>query len=481
VFRESCIALLFVGMSVRTSAAIITFEGLQDSAILTTQIPGLTFSNTQILTAGISLNEFEFPPRSGTNVASDNGGPISISFATPVTTFSGYFTYLSPLTLTAFGSANNTLATAHSLFVNNLACLAGPPCSGIPGSSPNELLQVSSATGISRVSIAGNPAGGSFVLDEATIGPEVMNSIPEPGTAAFMLLGGLLFVRFRVASVIHLLRLLFLPIAIAGMLDQIALGQTQLPPARALPPSIAPNAPCTITVFVGFPDDMVIPGSVTLMRLSSNGPPVVVGQLRDDGSTGDAVAGDTVYTIAFTTTEPAAGQITLQVSAAFRGQLRRVISPLLTIPVTSDATLPSDPGLPGTLTLAGIDADHNGVRDDVQRHIAMTYPSSATTRAALTDLANSIQMLIVNAADSQTTASNVMALGHALECSISIHGLTAASDMANTLRAQILNTISRSQAYLAATDSFSGHVYTFAPSPAQQKALCTFNPDVLPN
>jgi len=46
--------------------------------------------------------------------------------------------------------------------------------------------------------------------------------------------------------------------------------------------------------------------------------------------------------------------------------------------------LPPDPGAAGKLTLSGIDSDNDGVRDDVQRWIVMTYPNSQKTRAALT-------------------------------------------------------------------------------------------------
>src|ERR1035438_2645635 len=99
-------------------AATITFEGLPDSTIVTNQYPGLTFSNAIILTAGISLNEFEFPPHSGVNVVSDNGGPISIDFASPVQSFGGYFTYAEPLTIQAFDASDSLLASSSSLFSN---------------------------------------------------------------------------------------------------------------------------------------------------------------------------------------------------------------------------------------------------------------------------------------------------------------------------------------------------------------------------
>src|ERR1017187_371454 len=169
-------------LALRADTIIIDFEGFPDSTILTTQYPGLTFSNTIILTAGIGLNEFELPPFSGTNVAFDNNGPISISFASPVLSFSGYFTYAEPLTLAGFNAASTEVASATSAFSSNLAL------SGDLGSTPNEFLQVSFAGGISSVTITGDPGGGSFALDDATYTtPDT--TVPEPDTIFLLLIG----------------------------------------------------------------------------------------------------------------------------------------------------------------------------------------------------------------------------------------------------------------------------------------------------
>ena len=45
--------------------------------------------------------------------------------------------------------------------------------------------------------------------------------------------------------------------------------------------------------------------------------------------------------------------------------------------------LPPDPGAAGKATLEGIDADGDGLRDDLQRFIAISYPDSGRTRAGL--------------------------------------------------------------------------------------------------
>jgi hypothetical protein len=179
------LALAVAGRS--ANATTIGFEGFPDSNILTTQYPGLTFTNAIILTSGISLNEFEFPPRSGVNVVSDNNGPMTIDFSTPTTSFSGYFTYLEPLTLDAFSASDTEVATASSMFSDNDALF------GDPGSSPNELINLSFTGGISSITITGDPLGGSFTMDNMTY----TSAVPEPSTfiAPFVLVLGLVLFR----------------------------------------------------------------------------------------------------------------------------------------------------------------------------------------------------------------------------------------------------------------------------------------------
>ncbi len=115
------------------------------------------------------------------NVASDNGGPVSISFDTPVLGFAAYFTYAAPLSLAAFNASNTQIGSVSSLFSNNIGT------AGDPGSSPNELLQVGSPTGISSVSITGASGGdGSFVMDDVTL-TTAPSTVPEPGSLSLTL------------------------------------------------------------------------------------------------------------------------------------------------------------------------------------------------------------------------------------------------------------------------------------------------------
>jgi hypothetical protein len=174
-----CILLVGIYGPIAAAGTVQTFdfEGFADSTTLNSQYTGLLFSNTRVLTAGLSLNDIEFPPHSGTNVAADSGGPVSVVFSSPILSFSGFFTYSVGLTITAFDSSNQIVATTDSAFAANFVSSGNPP---------NELLQVSFAGGISEVSILGNPAGGSFVVDDMTV-TSPGSTVPEPSSGLMVL------------------------------------------------------------------------------------------------------------------------------------------------------------------------------------------------------------------------------------------------------------------------------------------------------
>jgi hypothetical protein len=177
------VLVLFTLLGVReTQAVTINFDGLSDSTVLTDQYSGsgVTFSNATVITAGFTLNEFEFPPHSGSNVVFDDGGLMALTFSTPMANFGAYFTYSTDLFLSFFGTANALVGTVTSAYISNMAL------SGDPGSSPNELLTFAWASGISSILIQGDPAGSSFVMDDMTANP-VSTAVPEPST--LLLLG----------------------------------------------------------------------------------------------------------------------------------------------------------------------------------------------------------------------------------------------------------------------------------------------------
>jgi hypothetical protein len=172
-----CILSIFLTSFFVTStphAAPITFEQFSDGQLVTTEVAGITFSNGVALKSGLSLNEFEFPPQSGSTVLADTGGPITIVFETAISAFSGYFTYLEPLAITAFDEFGNEVATGDSAFASNLGL------TGDTGSSPNELLSVTYLPGIFTIEIAASPFGDSFTLDDMSLATSI--PVPEPNS-----------------------------------------------------------------------------------------------------------------------------------------------------------------------------------------------------------------------------------------------------------------------------------------------------------
>jgi len=122
---------------------------------------------------------------------------------------------------------------------------------------------------------------------------------------------------------------------IAPILAWVALGAgPTISAPTAIPSLITVNAPTTVTVTVSITDPTVIANSVSLLRLAATGgQPLILGQLHDDGKGGDAVAGDHIYTLQVTFNEPVASQIQMEVSAAFRGLLKRSVSSAVVVDV----------------------------------------------------------------------------------------------------------------------------------------------------
>lgn len=125
------------------------------------------------------------------------------------------------------------------------------------------------------------------------------------------------------------------------------------PQVQAAPTVAAPQpTPAQVTVGVatellvtsrvdsGAGGPAVLPGGVNLLRTTAGGvTQSILGVMHDDGSGGDSVAGDGVFSLRIGVSEAAVGAIYLRTSAAFRGLLRRVLSPLTTVAVVAPVSL----------------------------------------------------------------------------------------------------------------------------------------------
>lgn len=163
------------------SASVIDFDSLGDGETVTNQFAamGVNFQGVRALSAGLSLNEFEFPPRSDFNVITDESGPILITFSLPQSMVLAYFTYTQAITIRAFDAASADLGSVSS----QAGCASNLALSGTAGCLPNQLITLSGLGNISRVMISGAPNGGSFTLDDLTFEPTAMTSVPEPAYA----------------------------------------------------------------------------------------------------------------------------------------------------------------------------------------------------------------------------------------------------------------------------------------------------------
>ena len=311
-------------ISFAANASTITFETfpdgtpIPDSTPLSTQFPGLTFNNTTVISAFITLNEGEFPPHSGVNVAFDDGGPISIFFAAPVVSFGGYFTYAEPLRLNAF-SGNTLLDSVTSLFANNELV------SHDPGASPNEFLSLQSALGISRITIAGGPSGSSFTMDDLSYAPAA-STVSEPG-GLYLIVAGLTLVcaiQLRSRRVFISRRWLLPAAASVALLLATAVSAQTVGMPEVTPKYLKENEAADVTVTARITGP-VIPTTVLLQQVDAAGKVLnpLLSSMRDDGVAPDLKKNDGIFTAKVKLTVKSSTPMLLQVSAGFTGKLQR--------------------------------------------------------------------------------------------------------------------------------------------------------------
>ena len=102
-------------------------------------------------------------------------------------------------------------------------------------------------------------------------------------------------------------------------------------------------------------------------------------------------------------------------------------------------------------TVAGIDANGDGVRDDIEAYIDATYPVSAQgdTNRALRQFARAAQVTMIDASEPAPSVAHAAERFRALECLMARRPVDFHLIFVE-LRARMLNTTARSLAYLQA-------------------------------
>ncbi|HTF45410.1 MAG TPA: choice-of-anchor X domain-containing protein, partial [Terriglobales bacterium] len=337
VFSIACLLAALGGLSARGDT--ITFEGLADLQPVDSFYAGVDFSNAVAHIAGLSLNDAELPPASGSTVALNDGGPITIAWASPISQFGGQFTYTASLTL-QFMLNGVPVGTAISAFDNNLAL------SGDPGSSPNDPILFERAAGFDSVRI---DSIGSYGVDDVKFNATIQ-AVPEPSTAwplAMLLFAAL--TKWHFHKLARAVLALGIAGAIAGACTAASIDAVTISPATAPTGSAA-----TVTVTAQISDPSVIASSVNLQQIDPQGRIAgVIGTMVDDGTNGDAAAGDRIFSIRFAVLQEQPGSLTYRVSAGVLGSLIWVFSNPVTFTTAGPAT-----GIaiaqPANLTFVGV-------------------------------------------------------------------------------------------------------------------------------
>jgi len=168
---------------------------------------------------------------------------------------------------------------------------------------------------------------------------------------------------------------------------------------------------------------------------------------------------------------------TVQVRSGM-GQNSPTLARPLPIEITVVASLPDglppDPGDEGKQTLEGIDSDQDGIRDDVQRFIALEFPDSEATRSALTQYALAFQEALIDADSKEASLTHATAVMRAIECIFVIRTEEDAEDIAEEFVSVVVNTEERLDAYLTHDRQLGGEIFPGA-IPGDEESSCAFD------
>lgn len=117
----------------------------------------------------------------------------------------------------------------------------------------------------------------------------------------------------------------------------------------AIPPSGANQVLITVRVVRAGSDPLVVANGVYLFRVDAAGKNVAnLGTMRDDGTNGDAAAGDSIFSLRINIAQPPQDGFRVQASVPFQRVVRRSLSPVTVIPVLVNNLAPVFTSEPGT-------------------------------------------------------------------------------------------------------------------------------------
>ena len=141
--------------------------------------------------------------------------------------------------------------------------------------------------------------------------------------------------------------------------------------------------------------------------------------------------------------------------------------------------LPADPGDAGKKTLEGIDADKDGVRDDIQRWVQTSLVSSEKARLSALQVAKYVQSSLLSSADKARSISETKKLMNAQRCASLAMNDSQNTTVIGQVESLMYNTKARTLAASIADKNFSGQSFIF--TSGNEKSTCEFNIDAVRN
>lgn len=147
--------------------------------------------------------------------------------------------------------------------------------------------------------------------------------------------------------------------------------------------------------------------------------------------------------------------------------------------VDSSLQVPMPDSKKNDATVAGVDSDGDGIRDDIQRWINEEYASQPKVKMAVREIAMGRQLDLLSAGNKEQSIIVSKRVLDNDNCLYSILGIDAGAIIVRELKSKLLNTKDRLYAEMKANSNFSGQSYRLPSTPEGEKALCAFNPDSL--
>jgi len=128
-------------------------------------------------------------------------------------------------------------------------------------------------------------------------------------------------------------------------------------------------------------------------------------------------------------------------------------------------------------TIAGVDSDNDGIRDDIQRWINEEYSSQPKLKLAIKQVAMGMQLALTSVDNKEQSIAAANKVSNDMVCMASIIGANETYKMISEINAKLLNTKNRHYAEIKSNSNYSGQTWELPNTPEAEKALCSFNPD----